>query len=70
MSDSLRPTHDFVLGDLEREGSARWSVFRAIVPWLDASRPWGAGASRVLTSVFPDAFGGTLHARGFARTAR
>lgn len=50
----------------ERAGLERVSVTPIpIVPWVDASRALGARASRLLTAVLPDAFGGTLHACGF-----
>jgi len=41
-----------------------------LVPHLDVQQKWGERLSRALASTWPDAFGGSLHAVGFAPTTR
>jgi 2-polyprenyl-3-methyl-5-hydroxy-6-metoxy-1,4-benzoquinol methylase len=41
-----------------------------LVPHVDSTRPWGERVSRLLAYAWPDAFGGSLHAVGYAPSAR
>jgi SAM-dependent methyltransferase len=53
---------------LEQAGLERTDVsVIPIVPRLDAERAWSAPLAETLGKLMPDAFGGSLHGRGFAR---
>lgn len=41
-----------------------------VVPRLDTTKPFGARVARLLVGALPDAFGGSLYARGHAPVAR
>jgi 2-polyprenyl-3-methyl-5-hydroxy-6-metoxy-1,4-benzoquinol methylase len=40
-----------------------------LVPHVDAGTVWGERVGRLLTAALPNAFGGSLHARGYAPTS-
>jgi hypothetical protein len=51
----------------EQAGLERVAVSAVpLVPRIDAGKPWGERAGRVLATALPDAFAGSLHAIGWA----